>query len=142
MAAVSVRKMRAPMASARAPRSMAASSSDQGADADQHRQAAGGRRFVAVHPCPITSTSDPRYPLCNPGSSEYNLLTGGNASTGAGALKPEESKQATLGFRLEPAAGLSIGFDFWDVKLTNQIQMVQSARAGLALVEQAARASG
>jgi iron complex outermembrane receptor protein len=74
------------------------------------------------HACPITSTSDPRYPLCNPGSSEYNLLTGGNASTGAGALKPEESKQATLGFRLEAVAGLSIGFDFWDVKLTNQIQ--------------------
>jgi len=74
------------------------------------------------HSCPITSTSDPRYPLCNPGSSEYNLLTGGNASTGDGALKPEESKQATLGFRLEPTAGLSIGFDFWDVKLTNQIK--------------------
>jgi iron complex outermembrane receptor protein len=60
--------------------------------------------------------------LCNPGSSEYTLLTGGNASTGAGSLKPEESKQATLGFRLEPVASLSIGFDFWDVKLTNQIQ--------------------
>jgi iron complex outermembrane receptor protein len=74
------------------------------------------------HACPITSTSDPRYPLCNPGSSEYNLLTGGNSSTGASALKPEESKQATLGFRLEPVAGLSIGFDLWDVKLTNQIQ--------------------
>jgi len=74
------------------------------------------------HACPITSPSDPRFPLCNPGSSEYNLLTGGNAATGAGALKPEQSKQATLGFRLEPAAGLSIGFDFWDVKLNNQIQ--------------------
>ena len=74
------------------------------------------------HACPITAPSDPRFPLCNPGSSEYNLLTGGNAATGAGALKPEQSKQATLGFRLEPAAGLSIGFDFWDVKLNNQIQ--------------------
>jgi iron complex outermembrane receptor protein len=74
------------------------------------------------HACPITSASDPRFPLCNPGSSEYTLLTGGNASTGAGSLKPEESKQATLGFRLEPMASLSIGFDLWDVKLTNQIQ--------------------
>jgi iron complex outermembrane receptor protein len=35
------------------------------------------------HACPITSTTDPRFPLCNPGSSEYNLLTGGNAATGA-----------------------------------------------------------
>ncbi len=74
------------------------------------------------HACPITSTTDPRFPLCNPGSSEYNLLTGGNAATGAGALKPEESKQFTLGFRLEPIPALSIGFDLWDVKLTNQIQ--------------------
>ncbi len=74
------------------------------------------------HACPITATTDPRFPLCNPGSSEYNLLTGGNASTGAGALKPEESKQYTLGFRLEPMPALSLGFDLWDVKLTNQIQ--------------------
>jgi iron complex outermembrane receptor protein len=76
----------------------------------------------AFHACPITSASDPRFKLCNPGSSEYGLLSGGNAATGAGALKPEESKQATLGFRLEPMPSLSIGFDFWDVKLTNQIQ--------------------
>ena len=74
------------------------------------------------HACPITSASDPRFPLCNPGSSEYGLLTGGNGATGAGALKPEESKQFTAGFRLEPMASLSIGFDLWDVKLTNQIQ--------------------
>jgi iron complex outermembrane receptor protein len=74
------------------------------------------------HACPITSSSDPRFPLCVKGASEYGLLTGGNAATGAGALKPEESKQATLGFRLEPTSSISIGFDFWDVKLTNQIQ--------------------
>jgi iron complex outermembrane receptor protein len=76
----------------------------------------------AFHACPITSASDPRFKLCNPGSSEYGLLSGGNAAVGAGALKPEESKQATLGFRLEPMPSLSIGFDLWDVKLTNQIQ--------------------
>lgn len=76
----------------------------------------------AFHACPIKSASDPRFKLCNPGSSEYGLLTGGNAAVGAGSLKPEESKQATLGFRLEPTASLSLGFDLWDVKLTNQIQ--------------------
>ena len=74
------------------------------------------------HACPITSPSDPRYPLCVKGASEYGLLTGGNAATGAGSLKPEESKQATLGFRIEPTASLSLGFDLWDVKLNNQIQ--------------------
>ncbi|WP_373990872.1 TonB-dependent receptor domain-containing protein [Duganella sp. BuS-21] len=74
------------------------------------------------HACPITSASDPRFKLCNPGSSEYGLLSGGNAATGAGALKPEESKQATLGVRFEPFTGLSLGLDMWDVKLRNQIQ--------------------
>jgi iron complex outermembrane receptor protein len=74
------------------------------------------------HACPITNASDARYKLCNPGSSEYGLLSGGNAATGDGALKPEESKQATLGIRVEPFNNLSIGFDFWDVKLRNQIQ--------------------
>jgi iron complex outermembrane receptor protein len=73
------------------------------------------------HACPITSTTDPRFKLCH-GAAEYGLLSGGNAATGEGALLPEESKQATLGFRLEPTASLSIGFDFWDVKLTNQIK--------------------
>jgi iron complex outermembrane receptor protein len=76
----------------------------------------------AFHACPIKVVTDPRYPLCVTGSSEYGLLTGGNSSTGANSLKPEESKQATLGFRLEPTASLSLGFDLWDVKLTNQIQ--------------------
>ena len=72
------------------------------------------------HNCPITSPTDPRFRLCH-GPAEYALLTGGNAATGEGALLPEESKQATLGFRLEPIPSLSLGFDFWDVKLTNQI---------------------
>ncbi|SDH04373.1 iron complex outermembrane recepter protein [Duganella sp. OV458] len=74
------------------------------------------------HACPITNASDPRYKLCFPGSSEYGLLSGGNAATGAGALKPEESKQATLGIRIEPTSSISLGFDWWDVKLENQIQ--------------------
>jgi iron complex outermembrane receptor protein len=63
------------------------------------------------HACPITNASDPRFKLCNPGSSEYGLLTGGNPAVGAGSLKPEESKQATLGIRVEPISSLSLGFD-------------------------------
>ncbi|MCG2585902.1 TonB-dependent receptor [Massilia sp. TS11] len=72
-------------------------------------------------PCPITKPTDPRYPYCR-GTSEYGLLTKGNPSTGSDALKAEESKQATFGFRLEPIDMLSLGVDFWDVKLKNQIQ--------------------
>jgi iron complex outermembrane receptor protein len=72
-------------------------------------------------PCPISAPADPRTPYCR-GVSEYGLLSKGNPSTGADALKPEESKQAAFGIRLEPIDALSLGIDFWDVKLTNQIQ--------------------
>lgn len=72
-------------------------------------------------PCPVKAP-DPRAVYCRPGSSEYALLDVGNPATGDGALKAEESKQATLGFRLEPSTMLSFGLDMWDVKLKNQIR--------------------
>lgn len=71
--------------------------------------------------CPIKTPTDPRFAYCR-GVQEYGLLTVGNPSTGADALKPETSKQASLGMRLEPTNYLSVGVDFWDVKLKNQIQ--------------------
>ena len=58
--------------------------------------------------------------LCN-GTAEYSLLQGGNPGAGSSALKAEKSKQWTLGFRVEPAKSLSIGFDLWQVSLTDQI---------------------
>jgi iron complex outermembrane receptor protein len=72
------------------------------------------------HPCPITS--GPLLPLCVAGSSEYNLLNGGNGASGDKGLKAEKSKQFTTGFRVEPIKEISLGFDFWDVKIKNQIQ--------------------
>ncbi|MES2151503.1 MAG: TonB-dependent receptor [Pseudomonadota bacterium] len=71
------------------------------------------------HKCPITA--GPLLPLCN-GNAEYGLLTGGNALTGDAGLKPERSKQYSVGFRIEPVRNLSVGFDLWDVKLNDQIQ--------------------
>ena len=73
-------------------------------------------------PCPKFPAGDPRLALCKEGSSEYSLLTGGNPRTGDLGLKPETSKQATLGFRVEPLAALSIGMDWWSVKLKDQVQ--------------------
>lgn len=70
------------------------------------------------HNCPITS--GPLLPLCN-GNAEYALLSGGNPFTGDAGLKAEKSKQFTAGFRVEPIKSLSVGFDLWDVKLTDQI---------------------
>ncbi|MDO8179589.1 MAG: TonB-dependent receptor [Undibacterium sp.] len=72
-------------------------------------------------PCPITNPTDARFLYCR-GEQEYGLLTKGNAATGANGLKPEESKQSALGFRFEPTSSLSVGLDWWDVKLRNQIQ--------------------
>lgn len=79
----------------------------------------GSSNFFA---CPITNRNDPRFLYCKPGSSEYNLLTVGNPATGDAGLKPETSRQATLGMRIEPVAGVSVGVDWWDVKLRNQVQ--------------------
>ncbi|MYN01574.1 TonB-dependent receptor [Pseudoduganella sp. DS3] len=74
------------------------------------------------HTCPITNRSDPRFALCFPGSTEYTLLTGGNPFKGEAGLKPEQSKQSSIGLRFEPVSQLSLGLDWWDVRLTNQIQ--------------------
>ncbi|WMW81504.1 TonB-dependent receptor [Undibacterium cyanobacteriorum] len=79
-------------------------------------------------PCPITS--GPLLPLCT-GTAEYNLLTGGNSSTGAAALKPEKSTQWTMGFRIEPTANVSVGFDFWNVELKDQIKTLSQSEVFL-----------
>jgi iron complex outermembrane receptor protein len=75
-------------------------------------------------PCPTLPVGDARNSLCKPGSSEYGLLTNGNPLTGEAGLKPETSKQATFGVRVEPTRNLSVGVDIWDVKLKNQIQFL------------------
>ena len=79
---------------------------------------AGSSNFF---PCPITDPTDFRFPFCR-GAQEYGLLTQGNPLKGDAGLKAEESKQYTFGARFEPISSLSIGVDWWDVKLRNQIQ--------------------
>lgn len=51
--------------------------------------------------------------VCN---VQFQRLTGGNTS-----LEPEESANWNIGIVLEPMAGLTVGFDFWSVKLTNAV---------------------
>ncbi|WP_342114107.1 TonB-dependent receptor [Pseudoduganella sp. OTU4001] len=73
---------------------------------------------ASAHPCPITS--GPLLPLCA-GNTEYNLLSGGNPFSGAAGLRPETSKQSSMGLRFEPSRNLSLGLDFWNVEIKDQI---------------------
>ena len=52
---------------------------------------------------------------CQPSKKQYDVVAGGNA-----LLKPEKSRQATLGFRLEPSTALSIGADLWWVAIKDR----------------------
>jgi len=67
--------------------------------------------------CPI-----PGAPGCLPGNAQYDLLAGPNGLSGKGGLKPEKSTQFTLGVRVDPAQGLSLGLDYWNVHVKDQIQ--------------------
>ena len=50
--------------------------------------------------------------VCQPGNLQYDQLAGGNS-----ALRPEKSRQATIGIRFEPTNALSLGADLWHVSI-------------------------
>jgi iron complex outermembrane recepter protein len=51
---------------------------------------------------------------------QFQRLTGGNVD-----LQPEKSKSFTFGFVVEPTANLSVGIDFWWVRLKNRIAALE-----------------
>lgn len=63
--------------------------------------------------CP-TGTGSPA--VCK---AQFIVLNGGNLT-----LEPEKSKNATFGVMFQPVTDLSIGLDFWWVRLKNQIGVV------------------
>jgi iron complex outermembrane receptor protein len=67
---------------------------------------------------------------CQSGNRQYDQLAGGNKD-----LRPEKSRQATLGFRYEPNGMISVGADLWHVairdtfgQLTEQVVFADPAR--------------
>ncbi|WP_431260053.1 TonB-dependent receptor [Roseateles chitinivorans] len=62
--------------------------------------------------------------LCQPGKKQYNVFTGGNTQ-----VKPEESKQATIGFRVEPTSTFSFGADYWWVGIDKTFGSVDENEA-------------
>jgi iron complex outermembrane receptor protein len=66
----------------------------------------------------------PTHPTCvanGTGPQQWDLISAGNPASGAAGLKAESSRQWTLGGRWEPAASVSLGLDYWSVKLKDQI---------------------
>jgi iron complex outermembrane receptor protein len=69
--------------------------------------------------CPFPGT-----PTCvanGSGSQQWDLISAGNPASGDAGLKAETSHQWTLGGRWEPTKTMSIGLDYWSVKLSDQI---------------------
>jgi iron complex outermembrane receptor protein len=56
---------------------------------------------------------------CRPDGSQYDVLAGGN-----GELRPERSRQLSLGLRFEPSRAWTLGADFWHVGLRDVISQV------------------
>jgi iron complex outermembrane receptor protein len=62
--------------------------------------------------------------VCQPNGRQYDVLAGGNKD-----LKPEESRQATLGIVFDVAQGYSIGADYWWVGIENAFGQIQEGAA-------------
>jgi len=71
---------------------------------------------TGAYACPF-----PGSPGCQPGNSQYVLVSGGNGLSGASGLKPERSQQWTLGFRVDPVRNLSLGADLWAIRIKDQV---------------------
>ncbi len=69
--------------------------------------------------CPIEDAT-----LCRPGTTQYNVLSAGNEN-----LRPETSKQFTVGMRFEPSPKFSAGLDLWDVKMKDAVSSVSEQQA-------------
>jgi iron complex outermembrane recepter protein len=69
--------------------------------------------------CPFPTT-----PTCVANGTDplqWDLISAGNPASGSAGLKAETSRQWTLGGRWEPMQMISVGLDFWSVKLKDQI---------------------
>jgi iron complex outermembrane receptor protein len=76
-----------------------------------------------TYACPLTAANGlANHPLakyCESGRVQFEAFQGGNAE-----LKPEKSKQWSLGTVFEPFDSLSMSFDLWNVKIRDQVTNV------------------
>lgn len=75
--------------------------------------------------CPFNAAYDPlgyfgKGYVCT--DNQHEVFNGGNPD-----LKPEKSKQWTVGMVFEPSPGVSVGLDFWSVRIKNAVQRPDEA---------------
>lgn len=78
--------------------------------------------------CPFPA-GDPLAAGCSGAVTQYNVVSGGNPFTDSRALKPEKSRQWTVGMRIEPSPQFSAGIDLWSVKLKDQVSAIPESVA-------------
>jgi iron complex outermembrane receptor protein len=61
---------------------------------------------------------------CQPNGRQYDVVAGGNA-----LLKPEESRQGTLGLVFEPTPSVSVGVDYWWVGIKDAFGQISEGAA-------------
>lgn len=71
--------------------------------------------------CPFAPT-DPLAAGCVSGPFQYNVFAAGNPD-----LKPEKSKQWTLGFVFEPNRNITASVDFWSISLKDAIGQIDES---------------
>lgn len=62
--------------------------------------------------------------VCRPGNTQYDVRTGGVPT-----IKPEKSRQATIGLRFEPTPALSLGADLWWIAVKDTFGSVDETEA-------------
>ncbi len=78
---------------------------------------------ASQYDCPFPGDGSGAAP-CKPGKAQYTQLSGGNED-----LKPEKSKQATLGIRFDPTRNFGASLDYWQIDLRDAVSAVSANQA-------------
>jgi iron complex outermembrane recepter protein len=62
--------------------------------------------------------------VCRPPNTQYDVVI-----SGVPTIKPEKSRQATIGLRIEPTASLSVGADLWWIGIRDTFGSVDESEA-------------
>lgn len=73
--------------------------------------------------CPFAGTSDPLATLCPTSAQQYEAFSEGNAK-----LKPETSKQYSIGFVYAPDSDFSFSLDYWNIELSDMVTSVTESQ--------------